>query len=1213
MLSKLPFPVLILQHDFVALQETHSTAGTVAAASAPEDTVPFWSHGTRHQAGVGLIVRKPFLQKFDPVRRDDWEEVIPGRLAALHLRGLQGNLSVVTAYFPSGLAQDARMAVRSQLREVLGRRPRSLWIILGDFNYVTKGEDRFCLDSGMFTGARDAAEQRHWREHVAARTGLREISQPSYTFQSTSSRSRLDRIYTNHHTADFFSSTFFAIALPWPVGVSDHRPLSIGRRRSPDAGRLPSLVDQHIRHPDFAKRVSREYHLRARERLAAGSGLDAIQRLRLVKDAMHSVGQAMGKTRQGHDYLGALTVEASAATAFRLVAGIEIGSIRSLKVLRAKLPSAWCASVAGRASTLRDALVALKGLAIDLTKDEVLRDMRAEQEATAECDDHERCTRKNSIGSRLARLGRSTQNTGIFAMQDPSGQVQTDTEQIAEMLQNHWRTVFQGRPIDEPKLEAWMRVAERAGAQRLTAPASSWRLRTKDVQRALRIAGNSRPGPDGVPYEAWRRLGPLGVHLLWSAGRYLECGLTPGVAEHDAFNESLLCCLPKQSMREDAAGRQIYEPHNTRPLTITNTDNRMIANGYRIRWEPIIAPGIIGSQRGFIHGRSMLKNTIEIEHAAMMYSLREDDAAIILFDFTAAFPSVSRQYLRAAATLAGFPLVALGVVDSLYHNTVAQLLLHGCLYGHVPLQAGIRQGCPLSPLLFALASDSLLRIIVRRHPTTTTRAFADDTAMTVTSWSREWRRIFKTFEAYRLVSNLALNMEKTVVIPLWEADIEQLQGITRADPASPQIRWERAGKYLGVFIGPGKGESSWAKPARKFQNRLEEWDWSALGLHAALSIYNTYVLSVLLFVAQLERPPASVLALEPLAVRKIAPGPGSWCSAADLHHGPDLGLSGKMRPLGATCSAAMLRVHSWEGHRDGGISWTRFRRELSEIRSGTDKQVRAVLWRQWYDRHYPSVVHDLASTAAATGVHVQAARAALSGVPVGPLSPAEERRFKRGTQGWFGKKLLAQTQYDPIQRLRNRTERWRLRGLPGRTSRRIHRNLARLRHLAPPRVRSAVISTIFNRWATSRRMQSAGGCARSCVLRCSPSAADSIEHYVRCRAMRDWMATRLRLQDASRELDWWVLATEHTDTDLRMVAVATYVLYRTVNHLRHQTRLDGDDHSAYTRKFMDQMLYEACRDDLQLRRCCRGLPAAPRQKRTAEDSGTGQRRTRRRC
>eukprot|EP00959_Pyramimonas_sp_CCMP1952_P405164 8491780-Pyramimonas_sp.AAC.1 len=103
-----------------------------------------------------------------------------------------------------------------------------------------------------------------------------------------------------------------------------------------------------------------------------------------------------------------------------------------------------------------------------------------------------------------------------------------------------------------------------------------------------------------------------------------------------------MCCLPKQASHTTETGDQVHEAANTRPLSITNTDNRLIANAFRIRWEPILGPTITEDQRGFIQGRSMLKNVVELEHAAMCASLDNDDSAIVLFDFTEAFPSISR-------------------------------------------------------------------------------------------------------------------------------------------------------------------------------------------------------------------------------------------------------------------------------------------------------------------------------------------------------------------------------------------------------------------------------------------------------------------------------------------------------------------------------------------------------------------------------------------
>ena len=82
---------LLATHDFVALQETHSTEGRSRMLRLPHQCAPFYSHhDSTHTAGVCVWVKRALLRQFNPTTIDSWIEVAPGRAAILRLDGPRG-------------------------------------------------------------------------------------------------------------------------------------------------------------------------------------------------------------------------------------------------------------------------------------------------------------------------------------------------------------------------------------------------------------------------------------------------------------------------------------------------------------------------------------------------------------------------------------------------------------------------------------------------------------------------------------------------------------------------------------------------------------------------------------------------------------------------------------------------------------------------------------------------------------------------------------------------------------------------------------------------------------------------------------------------------------------------------------------------------------------------------------------------------------------
>ena len=89
---------------------------------------------------------------------------------------------------------------------------------------------------------------------------------------------------------------------------------------------------------------------------------------------------------------------------------------------------------------------------------------------------------------------------------------------------------------------------------------------------------------------------------------------------------------------------EYYRGEDTRQLALVNVDNRIIASAARHAWEPVLNKFISQAQQGFLKGRQMLNNIICRDHDAMTVSLRHKKGMLVLFDFKAAFPSVSHEF-----------------------------------------------------------------------------------------------------------------------------------------------------------------------------------------------------------------------------------------------------------------------------------------------------------------------------------------------------------------------------------------------------------------------------------------------------------------------------------------------------------------------------------------------------------------------------------------
>ena len=81
--------------------------------------------------------------------------------------------------------------------------------------------------------------------------------------------------------------------------------------------------------------------------------------------------------------------------------------------------------------------------------------------------------------------------------------------------------------------------------------------------------------------------------------------------------------------------------------------NCLLASIFKEVLEKEVGHLISNSQKGFIKHRQMLRNVLEVDFAARKISLESQSGAVLLFDFSAAFPSLAHDMLWDTLETAG--------------------------------------------------------------------------------------------------------------------------------------------------------------------------------------------------------------------------------------------------------------------------------------------------------------------------------------------------------------------------------------------------------------------------------------------------------------------------------------------------------------------------------------------------------------------------------
>ena len=148
---------------------------------------------------------------------------------------------------------------------------------------------------------------------------------------------------------------------------------------------------------------------------------------------------------------------------------------------------------------------------------------------------------------------------------------------------------------------------------------------------------------------------------------------------------------------------------------------------------------ITKSQREFLSSRSMLANVLDIEESLILTASEGENGWPTFMTWRPLFHLSSRTFFNESFRSLGRPVWLVNIIRIFYQGNVCQICLAGSRFMGFAISRDIRQGCPLSPLLFAMATDLMLRRLQRQLLEAMARAWDDDLAMVLPEAASRFR------------------------------------------------------------------------------------------------------------------------------------------------------------------------------------------------------------------------------------------------------------------------------------------------------------------------------------------------------------------------------------------------------------------------------------------------------------------------------------------
>ena len=429
-------------------------------------------------------------------------------------------------------------------------------------------------------------------------------------------------------------------------------------------------------------------------------------------------------------------------------------------------------------------------------------------------------------------LEKQKQNkTEIKEILDHNGKVIKKSDEILKVVRSYYENLFKKDECDECCVDEALAALKKT----LSVEDKEWcdcEFTENEIKCAIEgLNKNRSPGSDGLTAEFYGEFKDILVPIMGKLCKYIDkTGCVP-----ESMSVGVITIFFKNK-------GDVRNLDNYRPISLLNTDYKIIAKIIANRIREVVGTLINKTQTYSTPGRDIGDSILTVKQ--VIRDMEGEGGLWLGIDLNKAFDRVDQSFLGRVLDRFGFGTKLRGWVGLLYEGARSKIKCNGELTETFEINRSVRQGCPMSALLYSLVAEPLAALIsgdkrvcgIGKQNIRLTQ-YADDVNIMVKK-EEDIDLVLKHIKTYERASGAKINMQKS-----------EIMGMGRNKNLNNKWGFrivEDKRKVLGVYVGRNEDEcddTTWREVINKIQKTLGMWRARGLLLRGRVAVTNALVLS----------------------------------------------------------------------------------------------------------------------------------------------------------------------------------------------------------------------------------------------------------------------------------------------------------------------------------------------------------------------------------